>query len=164
MSWPTSSLFAYAYLTALFILHFCAIKILTRDKLRLVHFFSPQIYSSSSRHWAVAASSIEWETSANCGWSPQSTHHQSSSLSDVVYHAGVFSSVWLHQRSWTWNSCKVYVHNGSWTFAADCNISCYDSTICEAVVCWSSISNTWSSSSLGTEILCSICFWSWCDP
>lgn len=117
-----------------------------------------QIYCSSSWHWPVDTSSIEWETSPNSGWSTESSHHHSTSLLDVVYHAGVFGIVWLHQRSWTRDRLKVYVHYGSWTFAPDHNISCYDSSVCSTLVCRSSISNTWPSTSLGTEILCSLCF------
>jgi hypothetical protein len=112
----------------------------------------------------VAASSTEWEASSKCGWSIESSHHQFTSLFDVVYHVGILRTIWLHQRSRAWNSHKVHVHYGGWTFSSDHNIPCYDSSIRKALVCWSSVSNTWASSCLGTEVLCSICFWSTCNP
>lgn len=117
-----------------------------------------QIYRSSSRHWPVDAPNIERETSSNSGRPTESSHHHPSSLPDDVHHVGVFGTVRLHQRSWTRNRLEVHVHYGGRTFAPDRNISCHDPSVCSTLVRRSSVSDTWPSTSVGTEILRSLCF------
>lgn len=133
--------------------------VLTIGKLiDLLMFDTGQCYISSSWHWPVVSFGTEWETTSCGSWNIESPYYWTAPFPHVVYDPGFLRTVRLCESSWPWTRCTVYVHHGYWpssTFHNFCSNNC---TISQALVCYCSVRSSIISSSLGSEILCSLCF------